>query len=216
MSLAESPRAAPPRAAPPHEAGISLLELVIVMMLFALVAVMGLQALSGAMRAEGRLSAVDEATANMTRALTMLRNDLKSADSRVFWPPGAEQPARAFIDLSAQDGTLEFTLSGQPVLPDVQAAGFSRVIWRLDRENARLTRQVWPVLRPGADRAQAPEVEMLPGILALRVLSYAGKEAGWVEEFGTQGRAFDPPLPEAVELELESEIYGPLRILVRL
>ena len=205
----------PPHEAPPREAGISLLELVIVLMLFALVAVMGLQALSGAMRAEGRLSAVDAATARMTRALTLLRNDLKSADSRSFWPPGADEPARAFIDLSAQEGVLEFTISGQPVLPEVQSAGFSRVIWRHDRDKNRLTRQVWPVLRPGADRAAAPEIEMLSGILALRVLSYAGEDAGWVEEFGTKARAFDLPLPEAVELNLESGIYGPLRIVVR-
>jgi general secretion pathway protein J len=200
---------------PARETGISLLELVIVMMLFALVAVMGLQALSGAMRAQERLSAVDDATARMTRALTLLRNDLKSADSRVFWPPGAPDPARAFIDLSAKDGVLEFTISGQPVLPDVQAAGFSRVIWRHDRDKNRLTRQVWPVLRPGADRAQAPEVEMLPGILAMRVLSYASKDAGWVEEFGTEARVSDPPLPGAVDLRIMSETYGVLRLVVR-
>jgi general secretion pathway protein J len=203
------------RAFQRSEAGITLLELVIVMMLFALVAVMGLQALSGAMRADARLSAVDDQTAQMTRTLSLLRNDLKSADSRVFWPPGTDEPARAFIDLSAKDGVLEFTIAGQPVLPDVQAAGFSRVIWRHDRDNARLTRQVWPVLRPGADRAQAPEVEMLPGIVAMQVLSYAGEKAGWVEEFGTEARPFDTPLPEAVDLRLESEVYGPLRIVVR-
>ncbi len=203
------------RAHPRSDTGITLLELVIVMMLFALVAVMGVQALSGMMRADERLSIVDDNTARTTRALSMLRNDLKAADARAFWPPGAENPERAFIDLSAQEGVLEFTIAGQPVLPDVQAAGFSRVIWRYDREGQRLTRQVWPVLRPGADRAAAPEVEMLPGILAMSVLSYAGTKAGWVEEFGTENRDFDLPLPEAVDLRLESKRYGDLRIMVR-
>lgn len=199
----------------PRDAGITLLELVIVLSLFALVAVMGLQALNGAMRADARLSEVDDRTARMTRALTLLRNDLKSADSRAFWPPGAEQPKRAFIDLSANDGVLEFTIAGQAVLPDIQAAGFSRVIWRHDREGNRLTRQAWPVLRPAADRAQAPEVEMLRGIVGLSVLSYAGEDAGWVNEYGTEKQPFGGGLPEAVDLRLESEFYGPLRVVVR-
>lgn len=203
------------RAEHRRDAGITLLELVIVMALFALVAVMGLQALSGAMRADERLRKVDGATARMTRALTLLRNDLKSADSRVFWPPGADEPARAFIDLTAKDGVLEFTIAGQPVLPDVQSAGFSRVIWRHDRENNRLTRQVWPVLRPAEDRALAPEVEMLQGIVGLSVRSYVGKDDGWIGEFGTDKQPFEAPLPEAVELNLVSELYGPLRIVVR-
>ncbi len=202
-------------AAHRRDAGITLLELVIVMALFALVAVMGLQALSGAMRADERLRKVDDATARMTRALTLLRNDLKSADSRVFWPPGAEEAARPFIDLTASDGVLEFTIAGQPVLPDVQSAGFSRVIWRHDRENNRLTRQVWPVLRPAGDQALAPEVEMLQGIVGLSVRSYAGKDDGWVGEFGTDKQPFEASLPEAVELNLVSELYGPLRIVVR-
>ena len=39
--------------------GLTLLELVVVLSLFALVAVMGLQALSGTMRAQDRLIGVD-------------------------------------------------------------------------------------------------------------------------------------------------------------
>ena len=171
-----------------RDAGITLLELVVVLSLFALVAVMGLQALNGAMLADQRLRKVDTETAQMARALTLLRNDLKAADSRSFWPPGADEPKRAFIDLSAADGVLEFTISGQPVLPGTQAAGFSRVIWRHDRETDRLTRQVWPVLRPATDRAQAPEVEMMQGIVGLNLRAFTGEELGWVAEYGTENR----------------------------
>ncbi|SLN47734.1 Type II secretion system protein J precursor [Roseovarius litorisediminis] len=194
--------------------GLTLLELVVVLSLFALVAVMGLQALSGTMRAQDRLIEVDDRTAELARALTIMRSDLRAAAAREFMPPGADEAEPAFMDLSANEGVVTFSITGQQVLPGVQAAGQSRVIWRYDRDEGYLTRQVWPVLRPAAVRALSPEVVMLEGIIDLDVRSYTGESEGWVRDYGLDQDIEVPPLPQAVDIRLESRLYGALRVVV--
>ncbi len=204
--------ASPTRAA--QDRGLTLLELVAVLSIFAMVAVMGLQALGGMMRARDRITDADEKAAALSRGLALLRNDLKSAAPRPFWPPESIEPEPAFLDQSAEDGILAFSVSAQPVLPDVQAAGLSRVIWRYDRKDERLIRQVWPVLRPGSDTALAPKMVVFDNIASFRVSAYAGAEEGWIADWGLPGPLPRPELPDAVEIQFDSDVYGPLRVMV--
>lgn len=194
--------------------GVTLLELVAVLSIFALVAVMGLQALSGMMRARDRLSAADDKAATLARGLTLLRADLKAAAGMPFWPPDAVDPDPAFVDHSADEGWFALSTVGQPVLPEAQLAGQSRVIWRLDREAERLIRQVWPVLRPATGLALAPPATVFESVAGLRVRAYAGAEEGWVSAWGLPEGALRPSLPKAIEVMIESEDYGPLRVMV--
>lgn len=194
--------------------GLTLLELVAVLAIFALVAVMGLQALSGMMRARDRLTDADEQAAALARGLTLLREDLKSAAAMPFWPPDAIDPEPAFVDLTGPEGRFALTTAGRAVLPEVQAAGQARVIWRHDREADRLTRQIWPVLRPASDLALAPETAVFERVAGLRLRAYAGAEEGWISDWGQPDLLSRPALPRAIEVEIESIAYGPLRIVV--
>ena len=203
----------PPRRA--QDRGLTLLELVAVLSIFAMVAVMGLQALGGMMRARDRITDADEKAAALSRGLVLLRNDLKSVAALAFWPPESIEAEPAFLDQSADEGRLAFSTSGQPVLPDDQAAGQSRVIWRYDREDERLIRQVWPVLRPASEAALAPETVIFDNIASFRVSAYAGLEEGWVAGWGVPGPLPRPNLPDAVDIQFDSDVYGPLRVMVR-
>lgn len=194
--------------------GVTLLELVAVLSIFALVAVMGLQALSGMMRARDRLGVADDKAATLARGLTLLRADLKSAADLPFWSPDAIEPDPAFVDHSADAGWFALTTAGQPVLPEAQLAGEQRVIWRLDRDAERLVRQVWPVLRPASDLALAPPATVFEAIAGFRVRAYAGVEDGWVSDWGLPDGAVRPSLPRAIEVMIESEDYGSLRVMV--
>ncbi|WP_417726340.1 type II secretion system protein GspJ [Roseovarius sp.] len=199
---------------PASDRGLTLLELVAVLAIFALVAVMGLQALSGMMRARDRLTEADERAAALARGLTLLREDLKSAAAMPFWPPDALDPDPALLDLTGPEGRFALTTAGRGVLPEVQAAGQARVIWRHDREADRLTRQIWPVLRPASDQALAPETTVFEQVAGLRLRAYAGLEEGWVADWGQPDLALRPALPKAISVEIESITYGPLRIVV--
>jgi general secretion pathway protein J len=175
---------------------------------------MGLQALSGMMRARDRLTAADEEAAALARGLTLLRADLKAASGAWFWPPDTPDPQPPLLDRSAEDGWLALTTSGRAVLPEALLAGQERVIWRHDRQAERLTRQVWPVLRPASVQALAPETEIFDRIAEFQVRSYAGPEEGWVDGWGQPEPQARTELPKAVELRIDSERYGPLRVMV--
>ena len=194
--------------------GLTLLELVAAMAIFALVAVMGLQALSGSMRAQERLQGVDARTATLARALMHLRQDLGAAAPFDFVPPGEDTSLWPFVDQSGDDGRLSFSMAGQPVLPGVQAGGQGRVIWRFDAARGQLTRQVWPVLYPASDDAAGPEVVMLDGITDMQVQAHGGPDLGWLAGFGTRDDVSYERLPQAVEVHLRSDTWGPLRVVV--
>jgi len=200
-----------------RDSGLTLFELIAVLAIFSMVAVAGLQAVTGALRARDRIAAADAATAELMRALTLLRADLEALADLPFLPPGAGAAAEPAFLARPGEGWFAVSVAGQAVLPEVQAAGLSRVVWRLDRTSGRLTRQVWPVLRPAAASAAGPEVTVLEDVRALDLrVRYEG--GGW------QGGGAPPPaafpaggaqaLPRAIEVALDSARHGPLAVLV--
>ncbi|PKQ12165.1 MAG: hypothetical protein CVT70_10655 [Alphaproteobacteria bacterium HGW-Alphaproteobacteria-1] len=198
------------------ERGLTLLELVAAMAIFALVAVMGLQTLSGMLRARDSTDAAAENAAALARALALLRADLKSAADLRFWPPEAFEPEPPLLDRSAEEGWFALSTEARAVLPGAQTAGTERVIWRHDRAGERLLRAVWPVMRPASDAALSAETGVLDRVSGLRLRAYAGPEEGWVAGWGQPGEEARLRLPRAMEITVESELYGPIVILVAL
>jgi len=199
-----------------RERGLTLLELVAAMAIFALVAIMGLQTLGGMLRARDRVGAAEQSAVTLARGLTLLRADLKSAADLDFWPPAAFAPEPAFLDRSAEVGEFALSTEAHAVLPEAQTAGTERVIWRHDRAGERLLRSVWPVMRPASDVARSPEVEIFEDVAGLHLRAYGGPEAGWIEGWGQEEETPRTGLPRAVEVVIESDVYGQLRVMVAL
>lgn len=211
-----------------RDGGLTLIELVVAMAIFALVAVMGLQALTGAMRMRDRLIQIDTDTAELGLALSLLRADLGAVVPLLFHAPGA--PPRSALDLDATGRVLGLSLAGQPALPPVPGPGLQRAEWRL--EAGQLSRRVWPALYPAAAGDVAPGVVMLRGVRGWGLRSHWAK-IGWVggvasgeldsapEPSGGDSDAglasvpesYSSVLPEAVELTLDTERFGRIVLL---
>ncbi len=212
------------------ERGLTLIELVAAMAIFALVAVMGLQALTGSLRMRDRLDGMATELGDLGVGLALLRNDLSALLPLLFHPPGGG--VRSALALSADGRTLSFSIGGQAGLPPEDGLGLHRVEWRLDPARQQLLRRSWPVPNPASGAAASPEVVRLSGVTGLSVRSYwpvlgwlPGTESGQpriAPELGPGDRdgplaqvasSYSDTLPEAVEVTLEISGRGPVRLL---
>lgn len=217
-----------------HMRGLTLIELVASLALFALVAVMGLQALTANLRLRDRLTVMEHQTGALSLGLTLLRNDLSALLPVLFHPPGGG--SRSAIHLSDDGLTLSFSIGGQPELPTVigtnPGLGLHRVQWRLDVARQQLVRRVWPVLSPASGQSVSPEVTYLSGVTGLNLRSL-WPQLGWLpgvtssaprvaaELGGGDGDgvltrlsdSYSDTLPEAVELTLQIEGLGVVRLM---
>ena len=194
----------------PHrtDTGLSLLELTAALAIFALVAVMGLQALGMSMRLQRGLEARDAQTWELGRALALLRHDLDAAAPLGFAEPdGGIIPALRF---APRQRSFALSLSGQSVLPGTQETGFGRAEWRLDAFTGILYRRYWPTLSPFSDKSAGPEVKVLSDVqdLTIRALT----DEGWQDSYGTGDAAPGSALPRAVEVLIVTAGHGDLRI----
>lgn len=207
-----------------HDTGLSLLELVVAMALFALVAVMGLQLMTGTLRMRDRLEVTATESAEFSRALALLRADLTNAVPLLFDPPGDAPPLSALI--ATPDG-FHLSIAGQFDLPPIKGLGIHRVQWHRTSDGT-LFRSLWPVLSPAAPGAQSPESPVLTGVTAVSLRSFWPVQ-GWVN--GTNApqvtvsgpaqdsdrgplaaSAYTDQLPIAVEVTLQTRDYGALTL----
>ncbi|SMP05738.1 prepilin-type N-terminal cleavage/methylation domain-containing protein [Shimia sagamensis] len=212
-----------------RDRGLSLIELVVAMALFALVAIMGAQGLSGMLRLRDNLHARSEASADLAQAISLLRRDMSSAVPMPFFSPDNGPILSALIE-----DTQGFSVSvgGQPTL---QTSGrlqpvFHRVSWRIQPRSGLFSRQRWSTLTPLNSTALGPEVPVLNGVISIRMRSYWG-ELGWVnglrpplqavqsapnqdEDSGSNATvAYSSGLPDGVEITLVTEKHGELVLL---
>ncbi|APX14298.1 hypothetical protein [Tateyamaria omphalii] len=207
--------------------GLTLIELVVAMALFALVAVMAVQSLSGMIRTSDRLTQIDEASTDLGVAISLLRNDISAVLPMRFYPPESapfsavwQNDARTVIGLS---------LGGQPTAQDV-ATDRHFAEWRFDQENGTLRRRHWPTLLP-ADRAQVTgEQIILRGVTGFTLQTY-WPGTGWVaghlppattqltpqapialdqDRAGLAPAAYFSNLPSALQITIGTEQWGDL------
>ncbi len=170
--------------------GISLIELVAAMAIFALVAVMGTQALTGMIRLREDLATRSDRAADLAYSSSMLRADLSALVPMLFYPPGRAAP-RSALSYETHDNrtTLALSLAGQPRFytefatpqtPETQAGALdqARIIWHL--QDGVLSRDGWPVLAPARSDQRQAQVPVLTGVESLRLRSY-WQNIGWVD-----------------------------------
>lgn len=211
--------------------GFTLIELVVAMAIFALVAVMGLQALSGMLRQRERAADFARASADLGRAAGLIRRDLSAALPMLFYPP--EGRAQSAVYGLPGDAGFALTVANTRPYAPLGAAGLAlRVEYRWDAEAGRLWRREWQTAWPASAAARGPEMEVLTGVTGLRLRSY-WTGIGWVEglrfaaleEMSAGGPAADEDgerasaevysdlVPQAVEITLETESFGRVRLL---
>ncbi|HKJ76969.1 MAG TPA: type II secretion system minor pseudopilin GspJ [Gammaproteobacteria bacterium] len=182
--------------------GFTLLELVVAVAVFGLLAAMAYGGLSAVLEARATTEAHSERLAALQRTWSLLESDLYSIVARPvrdgYGDPLPPLAAGLETGTAVAFSRLTWGVAG-PVRSRVQRVGY-----RL--EDGALVRLVWPV----ADRApdtRAQTMRLLPGVerATLRLL---GPEGRWQETWPPAGSP--RALPRALELTLEVEGWGEL------
>lgn len=212
-----------------RNAGLTLIELVVVMAIFGLVAVMGVQSLTGTLRMSDRLLGIDKATAQTGTAIALLRHDLSSVVPMLFYPPNGAP--RAAVWQSADAETFSLSLAGQPSLGQV-ATDRHNAEWHFDSSSGQLLRRHWPTLLPVQQNEVSEDMIVLDGLTGMSLRTWWG-DVGWVpgatapanlitadieiaidqDVAGPPPAAYYSNLPYAVEITLQLQQGGAIRIL---
>ena len=180
--------------------GFTLLELIVVLLVFAVLSIMAYGGLRSVLDARTRVEASLERTAQYQRAFRKLRDDLQQVRARPIRDGfGDVQPA-----LIALDGEgLIFTRGGwrNPLL--APRATFERVRYRLT--DRTLYRDSWRVLDQAQDSGLV-ELPLLERVDAIR-WRFLDSAQEWQDSWPREANG----LPVMVELELEAADWGLLR-----
>ncbi|MDQ2092211.1 type II secretion system protein GspJ [Marimonas arenosa] len=211
--------------------GLTLIELVVAMSVFALVAVMGLQGLSGMLRQRDRAATFAEDSAALGRAAGLIRHDLSAMLPVLFYPPEGRAQS-ALRELASAGGFAVSVANTRPYPPLGESGLARRVEYRFDPEAGRLLRRAWSTAWPADATAQGPEQVVLEGVTDLRLRSY-WTGIGWIDglrfaaldearrnaqaagqdEAAAGPEVYSDQLPQAVEITLVSRAFGEIVLL---
>ena len=186
--------------------GFTLLELLVAIALFAVVAALVWGSLEGLSRGSMQLREASERLAAVQRGVDLLVRDLRQAAPR----PVRDGSGRELAALLGEPRQLEFTRAGHANALAQVRAELERVGYRRGEDG--LERLRWTVLdRAGASQAQRET--LFTGLQSLQILY---RDASGREHGNWPPRGGDGALPRAVELRLVLDDYGELRRLVEL
>ncbi|MEZ5714081.1 MAG: type II secretion system protein GspJ [Paracoccaceae bacterium] len=211
--------------------GLTLIELVVAMAVFALVAVMGLQALSGMLRQRDRAADHAGASAALGQAAGLIRHDLGAVMPVLFYPPEGRAQS-ALTDLRGQSGFALTVANTRPYAPLGATGLMTRVEYRFDAETGGLYRREWRSAWPATAAERGPEVLVLDGVQALGLRSY-WTGLGWIDGLrfaaldqlraeqgastqdaeGSGPESYSDQLPLAVEITLTTTAFGTITLI---
>lgn len=191
--------------------GFSLLEVVVAMAVFSVVALAGTSALRDAAMIEERISDASRDTGDLSIALRLLRRDLT-----FLLRPGADLPGLA----AWSDGFVVLS-SGVLLADDPPVSGTGLVVWLLDPETARLTRHAVPGIDPDlVSRARAAG-SLRAGFGEFPVGQAVLQEVTDLQLRSHDGTAWRPSAPGTdlslaamVEVRIDLADRGPVRVVV--
>ncbi len=201
---------------PLSQRGFTLLELLVALAIFALLAVMAYGGLSKVLRTEDILDEQLDRLGEVQRTFTFMERDLLQIIPRDIRDEyGDTQRFLVGRDPLQSNGEplLVLTRSGYANPLGVARSELQRIDWRL--EDDVLYRETWPVL----DRAQDTRPRSLPLCTAVKGfrLRFLDDKKKWHRQWppeGQQAKGLQAPL--AVEVTLELADWGELRRLVPL
>jgi len=196
------------------QAGLTLLELMVAMAIFSLVATAAYTALDRGVAIQARLQEKRHFWQRLDVTFSTLARDLEQAIDRVPRAPGREwSVAFQGPDAAGLEATLfRFSRGGMTSFREGPVSPYQRLSYR--QPEARLVRVSWPRL-DGPGTMEASEVTLLRGITRARVRFLAHRQGRWVPDWPPPqtGVETDPVagLPAAVEVTLTFEEYGEFR-----
>ncbi|MDE2149887.1 MAG: type II secretion system minor pseudopilin GspJ [Gammaproteobacteria bacterium] len=192
--------------------GFTLLELIVVIGIFAVMAAMAYGGLRSVLNARGRIEASLARTAAFQKAYWVMRDDFINADARPITDgDGQRKPALLYVPL---DRRLGFTRGGWGNPTDLPRSTLQRVGYVFDYDKQQLLRRTWPVL-DRAPQTQPVDTLLLDRISQVhwRFLDANGQwHDVWPDTGAVQTRsAGDAPPPQAVELQFTARDWGQIR-----
>jgi general secretion pathway protein J len=193
-------------------AGFTLLELLVALSIFSLIAVMSYNGLKMVLNTQAATEIQADALAELQKVYLLVQRDIEQVVPRpVRDEYGDEQPA-----LTGEDA-LQLTRGGWSNPAGRLRSSLQRVGYAF--EDQHLVRYSWAVL----DRAQdsEPQRQVLVGDVEEMTIRYLAANNEWEERWpnplaSAQGNVAVTGLPKAVEVTLEHERFGPLVWLFRL
>jgi len=190
--------------------GFTLLELVVAIGIFALLAVIAYGGLNNVLKLSAGAEQQGNRLADVQLAVARFRRDLEQAVGRQIRDAfGDPQPA---FTATSGGTVLELTRAGNPNPMRVPRSNLLRVSWALSGD--QLQRVTWPVVdRPVGAEPPEPEA-LLDGLEALE-MRFLDEQNQWLVEWPPAGQTgAERSLPKAVELNLTLSDWGPIRLLV--
>ncbi len=199
------------QCAMPSSAGFTLLELLVALAIFSLIAIMSYNGLKVVLNTQAATEIQADSLAELQKVYLLLQRDIEQVVPRpVRDEYGDEQPALAGGD------ALQLTRGGWSNPAGRLRSSLQRVGYAY--EDRHLVRYSWAVL----DRAQDSEPQRQPliGDIEEMTIRYLGTnnewEDLWPNPLASGDGADKTSLPRAVEITLDHERFGPLVWLFRL
>ena len=175
------------------EAGFTLIEVMVALLIFGMIALAGVAILSFSIRAQAATGAKLDDIGALDRTMSTLGADLAQAQARASRDErGTPRPAFTGEGGSAVAPMLSLVRGGWTNIDAVPRATAQKIVWRLDGHV--LVRQAYPMIDGAAPLAPAAMMTRVRGV-ALRY-RYAGAWTGrWTGAVG-------PPLPQAMAIDI--------------
>jgi general secretion pathway protein J len=205
-----------PQATRARQAGFTLLEILVAIAIFAIVAVLAYSGYSELTRQAERLSVSAARTRAIQSTVQRMAQDFASLEPRPVREPLGDNMQPALMADSRSDQLAEFTHSGWSNPAGVPRSTLQRVAYRL--EDGRLTRNYWVML----DRTLSTEpvrTVMLDRVTSV-TLRFMTANRRFTDQWpqlgggGLGGQSAARNLPIAVEITLELEDWGKITRLV--
>lgn len=194
--------------------GFTLLELLIAVAIFALLALATYRMLSSVMQADGATRRHEQQLRELVRGMAAFERDVLQAVPRPVRDPFGDKRAA----LLAEDGdatVLEFTRNGWRNPMGAPRSRLQRVRWELSGE--QLQRRYWPVLDQAQD--SQPQVQAVLDGVTRMTFRYLDRQGQWLPIWppgdSSESERLEQ-LPKALELVLEHRRYGQIRRVLRL
>lgn len=184
--------------------GFTLIEVLVALVIFSVIAILGYRGLSAMIAAESHLSTEARRWQQLDRFMVEFDNDFRYAAPRGGRDAGG-LPHKPFEAVPAprepDDGNI--TLTRFAPADDLAGIGMRRVAYRFEPSTVVLL--VWPAL-DAAPRTRPERYVLIEGVAgaSARYLDASGR---WIDTWPASNRS-DEPLPRAIELTLNLEGIG--------